>query len=141
MHIQVDSIVSDGTHSDFELQPGPRDPSVLHLQAEHRFTHIWNAGGDTQRSRIRTKFPALHPKMVLILRDLRFDGVARLANATFLAPNENRINHSSFSVLSTSANRHLSRKELRNAVDTFCCCLVGFRVYQPGYREPECSMY
>lgn len=80
MHIGVDSNVSDDTHSDFELQPGPRDPSVLYLQAEHRSTHVWNAGGDTQRSRVRTKFPALHPRMVSILRDLRFDGVARLVS-------------------------------------------------------------
>ncbi|KAK1401462.1 hypothetical protein POM88_001067 [Heracleum sosnowskyi] len=75
----VISTVSDDAHSDFELQPGPRDPSVLHLQAEHRSTHVLNSGGDTQRSRVRTKFPALHRRMVPILRDLRFDGVARLA--------------------------------------------------------------
>ncbi|KAL8156428.1 hypothetical protein AgCh_001497 [Apium graveolens] len=79
MHIRVDSDVSDDTNSDFELKPGPRDQSVLYLQAEHRSTHVWNAGGDTQRSRVRTKLSALHPRLVPILRDLRFDVVARLA--------------------------------------------------------------
>ncbi|KAK1384243.1 hypothetical protein POM88_021978 [Heracleum sosnowskyi] len=85
MHIRVDSNVSDDASDaysyDFQLWPGPRDPSGLHLQAEHRSTHVWNAGGgDNQRSRVRCKFPALHRRMVPILRKLRSDGVARLAD-------------------------------------------------------------
>lgn len=81
MHIRVDSTVSDDTISEaFELRSGPRDPSILYLQPEHRSTNVWNAGGgDSQRSRVRCKFPALHARMVPILRKLRFDGVARLA--------------------------------------------------------------
>lgn len=81
MHIRVDSNASDDTiTADFELQPGPRDPSVLYLQPEHRSSNVWNAGGgDSQRSRVRCKFPTLHSRMVPIFRKLGFDGVARLA--------------------------------------------------------------
>ncbi|KAK1362188.1 hypothetical protein POM88_046662 [Heracleum sosnowskyi] len=52
------SVSDDAYSDDIELQPGPRDPSVLHLQAEHR--------------------------MVPILRNLRFDGVARLADGNVI---------------------------------------------------------
>ncbi|KAK1401530.1 hypothetical protein POM88_001135 [Heracleum sosnowskyi] len=86
MHIRVDSNVSDDAYSDdIELQPGPRDPTVLYLQVEHRSTNVWNvSGGDSQRSRVRCKFPALHPRMVQILRNLRFDWVARLADGNII---------------------------------------------------------
>ncbi|KAK1396353.1 hypothetical protein POM88_006216 [Heracleum sosnowskyi] len=82
MHIRIDSNVSDDAYSyDFQLRPGPRDPYVLHLQAEHMSTHVWNVGGgDNQRSRVHCKFPALHRRMVPILIKLRFNGVARLTD-------------------------------------------------------------
>ncbi|KAL1803572.1 hypothetical protein ACET3Z_032219 [Daucus carota] len=75
---------TDDTYDDkFELKPGPKDPSVLHLQAEHRSSIIWNVGGgDVLRSRVRNpssnRFPSLHHRMVPLLRDVGFDGVARL---------------------------------------------------------------
>ncbi|KAK1398565.1 hypothetical protein POM88_008428 [Heracleum sosnowskyi] len=38
--------------NELSMNPGPRDPSVLHLQSIHRSTAVWAAGGgDTQRSR------------------------------------------------------------------------------------------
>ncbi|KAK1369983.1 hypothetical protein POM88_036075 [Heracleum sosnowskyi] len=85
-NIKEETGVSDDAYSDdIELQPGPRDPTVLYLQAEHRSTNVWNVGGgDSQRSRVRCKFPALHPRMVPILRNLRFDGVARLADGNVI---------------------------------------------------------
>ncbi|KAK1354010.1 hypothetical protein POM88_047266 [Heracleum sosnowskyi] len=67
--------------ADLELNPGPKDPSVLHLQEEHRSTNIWKAGGgDNMRSRVRTKFTSVHSRMVPYLRDMHFDGVARLTS-------------------------------------------------------------
>lgn len=80
MHIRADSFSMDDMDIDnLNLCPGPRVSSVLHLQAEHRSTNIWKAGGgDSQRSRVCNKFLPLHSRMYPILRDARFDGVARL---------------------------------------------------------------
>lgn len=76
--------MSDDTISyDFELLSGPKDPYDLHLQEEHRSTNVWKAGdGDSQRSRVRCKFPVLHPRTVPILRKLRSDGVVRFTGIT-----------------------------------------------------------
>lgn len=62
---------------ELSMKPGPRDPSVLHLQSIHRSTSVWEAGGGyTQRSRRRNpnqaRFPQLHHHVVPILSDLRF---------------------------------------------------------------------
>ncbi|KAK1387494.1 serine/threonine-protein phosphatase 7 long form-like [Heracleum sosnowskyi] len=65
--------------ADIELNPGTKDPLVLYLQVENRSTNIWKVGGgDNQRSRVRNKYTPVHPKMVPYLRDIHFDGVARL---------------------------------------------------------------
>lgn len=72
--------MDDFDFADFELHPGPKDPSVLHLQAEHRSTNIWIVGGgDNQRSRVRNKYTPVDRMMVSYLRDMHFDGVARLS--------------------------------------------------------------
>lgn len=68
---------------ELSMHPGPRDSSLLHLQSTHRTEVVWKAsGGDVQRSRHRNpnqeRFPKLHERMLPILTDLRFDGVARL---------------------------------------------------------------
>ncbi|KAK1400780.1 serine/threonine-protein phosphatase 7 long form-like [Heracleum sosnowskyi] len=67
------------------MYPEPKDPSILHLQADHRSSMVWEVGGgDNQRPRHRdpnnVKFPPLHPRMVPILQALRFDGVSRLSH-------------------------------------------------------------
>lgn len=67
------------------MDPRPRDPSVLHLQTVHRSSVVWDAGGgDSLRSRRRNpnsvRLPPLHPRMVPLLTDLRFDGVSRLTS-------------------------------------------------------------
>lgn len=86
MHMRIDSM-DDSTNNtgadSLELKPGPTDPSVLHLQADYRSSTIWNVGGgDVQRSRVRNpssnRFPSLHHRMVTLLVDVGFDGVARL---------------------------------------------------------------
>ncbi|XP_074374783.1 serine/threonine-protein phosphatase 7 long form homolog [Apium graveolens] len=81
--VLLSNVPDDTFLDDFELHPGPTDPSVLYLQAEHRSTNVWKAGGgDSQRTRVRCKFPALHSRLVPILRKLRFDGIASLAGIT-----------------------------------------------------------
>ncbi|KAK1394194.1 Serine/threonine-protein phosphatase 7 long form-like protein [Heracleum sosnowskyi] len=67
------------------MYPGPKKPSLLHLQPSHRSTIVWEvSGGDAHRSRRRNptqaRFPALHESMIPILQDLKFDGVARLSS-------------------------------------------------------------
>ncbi|KAL8121782.1 hypothetical protein AgCh_018503 [Apium graveolens] len=79
----MDEITDDINVDNFELMPGPKDTSVLHLQAEHRSSTIWNlGGGNLLRARVRNpssnRFPSLHPRMVPLLKDVGFDGVARL---------------------------------------------------------------
>lgn len=69
---------------ELNMYPRPKDASILHLQAAHRSSIVWDVGGDdNQRSRHRDpnnlKFPPLHPRMVPILQALRFDGVSRLS--------------------------------------------------------------
>ncbi|XP_017256611.1 serine/threonine-protein phosphatase 7 long form homolog [Daucus carota subsp. sativus] len=81
----MDDTVDDINVDGFELKPGPSDTSVLHLQAEHRSSTTWNmGGGDVLRSRVRnpssSRFPSLHSRMVPLLRDVGFDGVARLTS-------------------------------------------------------------
>lgn len=81
----MDEIMDDINVDSFELKPGPKDTFVLHLQAEHRLSAIWNVGGgDVLRSRVRNpsnnRFPSLHRHMVPLLRDVSFDGVARLTS-------------------------------------------------------------
>ncbi|KAL8100342.1 serine/threonine-protein phosphatase 7 long form homolog isoform X2 [Apium graveolens] len=70
-------------HEELGMHPRPRNGSMLHLQADHRSSVVWDAGGgDNLRSRRRNpnsvRFPQLHPRMVPLLTDLRFDGVSRL---------------------------------------------------------------
>lgn len=68
-----------------EMDPGPRDKSVLHLQPKHRSTEIWLAGGgDPQRCRRRNpnqeKFPRLHPRMIPLLVQTGFYGISRVTS-------------------------------------------------------------
>lgn len=70
-------------HEELGMHPRPRDCSMLCLQANHRSSVVWDAGGgDNLRSRRRNpnsvRLPQLHPRMVRLLTDLRFDGVSRL---------------------------------------------------------------
>ncbi|KAL8105619.1 hypothetical protein AgCh_029429 [Apium graveolens] len=79
----MDEITDDINVDNFELKPGPKDTYVLHLQAEHRSSTIWNlGGGNLLRARVRNpssnRFPSLHPRMVPLFKDVGFDGVARL---------------------------------------------------------------
>ncbi|KAL8120185.1 hypothetical protein AgCh_017361 [Apium graveolens] len=79
----MDEIMDEINIDSFELKPGPRDTAILYLQSEHRSSTIWNVvGGDVLRTRVRNpssnRFPSLHPRMVPLLTDVGFDGVARL---------------------------------------------------------------
>lgn len=70
-------------HDELDMHPRPRDTSMLLLQQDHRSSVVWAAGGgDNLRSRRRNpnsvRLPALDPRMVRLLTDLRFDGVSRL---------------------------------------------------------------
>ncbi|WOG82990.1 hypothetical protein DCAR_0519795 [Daucus carota subsp. sativus] len=71
-------------NDELTMHPGPKIPSVLHLQSSHRSSTVWDVcGGDAHRSRRRNptqaRFPPLHESMIPILEDLRFDGVSRLS--------------------------------------------------------------
>uniref|UniRef100_A0A166GXD8 Aminotransferase-like plant mobile domain-containing protein n=1 Tax=Daucus carota subsp. sativus TaxID=79200 RepID=A0A166GXD8_DAUCS len=66
-------------NDELTMHPGPKIPSVLHLQSSHRSSTVWDVcGGDAHRSRRRNptqaRFPPLHESMIPILEDLRFDG-------------------------------------------------------------------
>lgn len=72
-------------NDEMSMDPGPRDPSILHLQSKHRSNAIWKVGGgDCQRSRKgdpnQARFPKVHERMIPILLDLRFDGISRLSS-------------------------------------------------------------
>ncbi|KAL8120187.1 hypothetical protein AgCh_017363 [Apium graveolens] len=83
IELNMDEIMDEINVDSFELKPGPRDTSILYLQSEHRSSTIWNVGGgNVLRTRVRNlnsnRFPSLHPRMVPLLTDVGFDGVARL---------------------------------------------------------------
>lgn len=70
---------------ELRMYPGPKKPSLLHLQPSHRSSIVWEvSGADAPRSRRRNptqaRFPPLHEGMILILQDWQFDGVARLSS-------------------------------------------------------------
>lgn len=72
-------------NDELSMYPGSKDSSLLHLQASHRSSIVWEVGGgDTHRSRCRNptqaRFLPLHESMIPILDDLRFDGVSRLTS-------------------------------------------------------------
>lgn len=63
---------------------GPKNPFLLYLLSNHRSSLVWEVDGcDIQRSRrhnpTQARFSPLHKSMIPILKDLRFDGVARLS--------------------------------------------------------------
>ncbi|KAK1369701.1 hypothetical protein POM88_035793 [Heracleum sosnowskyi] len=67
------------------VDPGPRDPSLLHLQATHRSQAIWRVGGgDSQRFRRRnpnqSSLPALNHRMIPLLQSTGFYGVSRVSS-------------------------------------------------------------
>lgn len=54
------------------MNPGSRDPTLLHFQFEYRSTEVWRlGGGDAQRCRRRnsnqTRLPNLHHNMLPLL--------------------------------------------------------------------------
>lgn len=64
-----------------DMQPRPRDSSLLRLQSIHRSTKIWRVcGGDSQRCRGRnpdqTCLPALHYRILPLLQFTRFQDIA-----------------------------------------------------------------
>ncbi|KAL8120613.1 hypothetical protein AgCh_017691 [Apium graveolens] len=67
------------------MNPGPRDPTLLHLQSEHRSTEVWRlGGGDAQICRHRnpnqTRLPKLHHNMLHLLQSTVLYGIARVSS-------------------------------------------------------------
>ncbi|KAL8148228.1 serine/threonine-protein phosphatase 7 long form homolog [Apium graveolens] len=68
-----------------DMDPGPCDPTLLHLQFEHRSTEIWRlGGGDAQRCRRsnpnKARLPELHHNMLPLLQSTGFYGITRISS-------------------------------------------------------------
>ncbi|KAL8090544.1 hypothetical protein AgCh_039842 [Apium graveolens] len=69
----------------FDMNHGPRDPTLLHLQSEHRFTEVWRlGGGDAQRCRRcnpnQIRLPKLHHNMLPLLQSTGLYGISRVSS-------------------------------------------------------------
>lgn len=67
------------------MHPGPRDPSLLHLQDKHRSKEFWRVGGgDPQKFRKHNpnndSNPTLDHRMIPLLQSTGFYGVSRVSS-------------------------------------------------------------